>query len=361
MFVDKISAADNNGLARSVYLAFGSNEIRQRIQDGNICVNRADGERVYDLMREFIVTNGYLGGKYLRPWDIDRDLYSRLNREEAWWGFEFETGYKTQADRRAVLEEVWDTLDNTCFDSEGEGRAAVEVTFAPEEVSKYLNGSAQALKFMDILDRNKGRVYNGATENVGTHINISHPKLTPKNLTWACYCMARTLAAIPISLEGGRNSRMTMFGRRNLYGGFFAQRGGDDGESVWLEGKLFRTVYTRKEFEAYLKVCDALSKCLGLFLDRAEHFIAKPSQSGSQVSSTINKPSAYLYVNNLYDVAFNGAEPEVMSSPFLGMLDGSRSGNAINGALASDSPTLQATIAAFSNGNKMTHHNLHNF
>jgi hypothetical protein len=337
MFVDKISAENNKRLAETVSVCFRSPQIRQLVGDGTIRINKESAGQVYDLMREYIVTNGYLGGKYLRPWDIDTDLYRRLNRDEVWWGFEFETGYNTQADRRAVLEEVWDTLDNTCFDAEGEGRAAVEVTFAPEEVSKYADGSAQAIKFMDILDRNGARIYNGGSTNVGIHLNISHPKLTIVNLAWACYSMACTLAAIPVSLQDGRNARKTMFGRAILYGGFFSQMGPGKNPDVWLEGKLFRTVYTRKEFDVYLKVCDALSKCLSLFLDRAEHFVDDKKNY---------KQSTYLYVNNLYDVAFNGADPEVMNSAYLGNLDGARSGNMINGALASDNPTRQATINA---------------
>jgi hypothetical protein len=343
MFVKTLSAGNDAGadLARTVYASFGNNAIREPlravINGVNVHINRAAAGQVYDLMREYILQNGYLGGKYLRPWDIDKGLYARLDRSQTWWGFEFETGYNTVADRRAVLSEVWDTLDNTCFDSEGEGRAAVEVTFAPEEVSKYQDGSAQALKFMDILDRHQGRVYNGGNENVGTHINMSHPKLTRDNLLWVCYCMIRTLAALPISIRESSGSmlnvRRAMFGRTHLYGGFFPQYG--DGDAVWLEGKLFRTVYTTKEFLNYMKVCEGLTKCMDFFINHDP----APGPANSR------EAKKYLYVDNLYDVVYNNAELDIKTSEYLGNLDGARNGNAINGMLASDNPSCATTVA----------------
>lgn len=344
LFATKITSGTEKGhhLLRSVYSAFGSNDIRAVLAGGvygrptDIAINREDALRVYEMMRGFILNNGFLGGKYLRPWDVDENLYSRLDRSQTWWGFEFETGYKTRVDRTAILGEVWDTLDNTCFDSEGEGQAQVEITFAPEELSKYRDGSAQALKFMDILDRNPQRIYNGRTEAVGTHINISHPKLDARNLHWVSYCMARTLASLPhtVRYEGkDQNTRMFMFGRRHLYGGFFPQY---TDNAVWIEGKLFRTVYSRKEFDTYIKVCEGLTKCLEFFCEHAPAGQIDLIKEGC------------LYVNNLFDVVFHGADLVVNPSAYVGNLDGSRAGNAINGMLAEDDPNLQQTIKELS-------------
>jgi hypothetical protein len=260
-----------------------------------------------------------------------------MDRTQPWWGFEFETGYKTLAARQAVLEEVWDTLDNTCFDSEGEGQASVEVTFAPEELSKYRDGSSQALKFMDILDKHSDKVYKTANENVGIHINISHPKLVSNNLEWVRYCMVRTIAAIPVLSNGNKNSRKEMFGRSELYGGFFSQRG--EGDVVWLEGKLFRTVYTRKEFEKYLKVCEAINTCLDVFVNMEVPKTAPPYHA--------NMNKSYAYISNLYEMAFEGEKPIIKVSTHIGNLDGVRAGNSINGLFAEDNPKLKENLERF--------------
>jgi hypothetical protein len=305
----------NNDHARqqaASVLGMGYNgEFRDRLR-----VNREAAVQVYGQIKDYIVRNGYLPGKYLRPWELDRQLYERLNRKEPWWGFEFETGYKSHEDRAAVINHVWDSWDNVVFDSEGEGRAAVEITFAPQEMSKYLNGTADAFKFVEYLTGNQ-RVQNNGNANVGTHINFSHPLLTGANIGNVCIGLARSIAALPMK-QGGNDTRMFMFGRSKLYGGFFEQA---VGTSVWLEGKLFRTTYDIATFKRYLKVCEGLTKCMGVLCE--------------QPTKMVDRRTHVAYVTNLYDVCFSGAKPVVDWAKSV-YIDGVRGNDLLNGPLAQD-------------------------
>lgn len=260
--------------------------------------DRASALAVYEQLKQYVMTNGYFRTKVLRPWELDDQLYAGLNRAEPWWGFEFETGYVNEQSRAAAIEYVWDNFNGTCFDAEGEGDSAVEITFGPEEVSKFEDGSAMAARFMDWLDANPGRVYHGGGTNVGTHVNISHPLMTAANREKVCVSMNRSVGAIPRTNEGVGSLRQLMFGRAALYGGFYQQ---GVGNNVWLEGKLFRTAYTRPVFDRYVKVCKALTKALGVIAET----LANPANSwGAEIK-------AYPYVSNLYEMSFEDAEPVI--------------------------------------------------
>lgn len=256
---------------------------------------------VYDQVRDYIVTRGYVGGKYLRPWLVDKDFTAHLNRDEAWWGFEFETGYVSSEARGTVNRFVWDNFDGVAFDAEGEGNAAVEITFGPEERSKFLDGTAQAVRFIEFLTQNSKLVQKGGGQNVGTHLNFSHPKLTAKNQGDVALALSRTVGALPVEIVGHGNCRHRLFGRSRLYGGFYCQ---NQGGKQWIEGKLFRTVYTTKQFQQYIQTADALSICADKIFDALE------STDSLAVDQRLLK--ALPYVNNLWEMVTEGAEPELM-------------------------------------------------
>lgn len=281
--------------------------------------DRDSALRVFGLIKDYVRQYGALPGKYLRPWEIDPDIYASLDRKQAWWGFEFETGYVSKEARTAVIDYCWDNFNNVCFDTEGEGDWAVEITFAPEEKSKYESGEAQAIKFMQYLTNNP-LVNNTKAVNVGTHINLSSPKLNAGNMRWAAWGLGRSVAALPVQMQDKANTREYMFGRRQLYGGFFTQQADT---SVWIEGKVFRTTYDIEQFKRYLKVCDGLTRCLDALCDVLGD---KFRLIGS------NLP----YVTNLYEVCFEDASPVVERTGYEDDMDGVRSGNAINGRLARD-------------------------
>lgn len=288
--------AQAGSLRQQIATAIGEGE---RLAAWQLRADRESALAVYEQIKQYVMANGYVRAKVLRPWELDDQLYASLDRAEPWWGFEFETGYVGRDSRAAAVGHVWDNYTGTCFDAEGEGDSAVEITFGPEEASKFADGTAQALRFIDWLDANPGRVYQGGNANVGTHINISHPAMTRHNRHDICVSMNRSLGAIPRNQEGVGDTRQLMFGRAALYGGFFEQGGTTD--SVWLEGKLFRTAYTRPVFDRYLKVCNALTAALTLIAT----VYADPAMSWGKVVG------AYPYVANLFEMAFNDAAPVV--------------------------------------------------
>lgn len=252
----------------------------------------------YNKIREYIVANGYIGGKMLRPWNIDSELTSVLDRKQVWWGWEFETGYKGPKERGTVVGHCYDTYDGVVFDSEGEGNAGVEITFTPQERSKFKDGTAQALRFMNWLSENRDLTMKTGGNNVGTHLNISHAGMTTSNISNLARSMNRTVGALEQAIDGIGAVRQAMFGRAHLYGGFYVQ---NQPSGVWLEGKLFRTTYNAKEFGRYVKSAEALS-------DALEAIMAVYSDKEWEWQF---KMGNYPYVSNLYEVYADDAAPAI--------------------------------------------------
>lgn len=219
-----------------------------------------------------------------RPWEIDYELYARMDRREPWWGFEFELGYKSAAAYAEAVGYAYDEFTGAMFDGEGEGDYPVEITFPPEEVSKFADGTSQAHRFMLWTAQNAQRLCRRTgNNNVGTHLNMSDPRLNARTVRQVANFLNNTLR-----FTSRRNGeRREMFGRESIYAGFFLQ---NVGQNHWMEFKGFRTTYDAAEWQRYLKVCAALQKCIDFFFAQA-------------------KVNVNAGINNLYDVAFNDAEP----------------------------------------------------
>lgn len=225
---------------------YNRREMAQTLQQGNI--NREAALEVYAYAREYLVSNGFYDYKALRPWDWDRNALTSLDPNQAWWGFEFETGYESEEDRATMIRFAWDAFDGMCFDAEGEGGVYSEVTFSPAERSKFLDGTADAFKFMQYLNDNPQLVNNTGYSMVGTHLNLSVPwaRNNPTKNRDLEYLLNNTLHKIPFG-------RYTYFGRETLYGGAFDQ-------GTYVELKLFRTTYSMEQFQRYIKSADALTR-----------------------------------------------------------------------------------------------------
>ena len=256
-----------------------------RAQAAPPTADRESALAVLAQLRQFIVDGQNNMRKAGRPWDLLPSVLDNLNRAEPWWGWEFETGWISREARGQAIAFAYDNIDGAMFDGEGEGYHPVEITFCPEERSKYLDGTSNAHKFMQWVQDNRNLVLLTGNNDVGTHLNMSHPAITSSTQTAAlCKFLNRTLWHT-IAVNGQRKQ---LFGRETIYAGFFPQIAGN---KVWVEFKGFRTAYSMEEFERYLKTAEALQKCIDLFV-----------------------PKAGLYdkaVTNLYDVAFEGADPEL--------------------------------------------------
>ena len=267
---------------------------------------------VLDTIKNFIGNHGYFQEKAYRPWDIDPNLCDSQDQQLPWIGWEFETGYKSRAARKTVTDYVWDNFTNVCFDSEGEGNAGTEITFAPEDLGKYESGEAQAIKFIEYLGSIPELCHVGDNNNVGAHINISVPGITPDNHQALAHALARTLAALPRTRDG-ENVRKKMFGRDTIYGGCFANASLAKNRNRWVEFKLFRTTYSPEVFADHLAVATTIAECAKLLVNRTQD-----------------------YISNLYDMHYNGAEPVFKTNKYVYMIDGIRGNNVINGQLAEE-------------------------
>lgn len=223
--------------------------------------DRATALELHRIIRDNL-GRGQQMHKGARPWDLMPNFFDNLDRTEAWYGWEFETGWATQAAYRAAVEHTYDAYNGVMYDSEGEGRHAVEITFPPQEASKYRDGTADACQFMDWVQANNNLTFNGGNNNVGTHLNISDPRFTDRALVdRCCRFLNRTLE---LTSRRAEDKRKKLFGRATVYGGFYHNIS-NNGTNQWLEFKGFRTTYSRDQFGDYVKTAEAIRKAVDLF------------------------------------------------------------------------------------------------
>ena len=241
--------------------------------------DRESALQVYEDIKEHIKARGMLEAKELRPWQIDPEVYGSLDPNVPWLGFEFETGWKDTKARADAIEHCWNTWDNVVFDSEGEGGAPVEITFAPAELSKYEDGTADAYQFVEFLNGNKN-TSKGTNMMVGTHVNISLPFMRGFSVGGGRdyikmgklgVMMGRTIGTLgPQNSVEGNENRRKYFGRERLYAGAYPGDG-----MTWMEFKVFRTTYDLEQFKTYLATSKALVRCLQALYDNSDNFTKK--------------------------------------------------------------------------------------
>lgn len=219
---------------------------------------------LHSRIREALVDRQMQMHKGCRPWDFSPRTMEHLNRAEPWWGFEFETGWASQAARKQALAFTYDNFNGVMYDSEGEGAQAVEITFMPAERSKYLDGTADACKFMEWVDAHAKLTYKSDNANVGTHLNMSHPDITTSPRQQQ---ITRLLNRTIMMTQAVNGQREEMFGRETVYGGFYSQAAAGN---VWTEFKGFRTPYTMAQFKKFLQVSEALQQVVELGLKKDE-------------------------------------------------------------------------------------------
>lgn len=217
-------------------------------------VDRDAALKAYEQALNLICERGRLNAKGMRPY-VYQNLRV-LDRSQPWWGFEFETGYNSREERAECLKYAWDIAElGVSFDGEGEGSYPSEVTFAPIEMSRVLDETAPASKFIKYLSDNKYG-FNSNETYIGTHFNFSVPD-RGYNLDNMCKMYANIECVINNTLHMVKGDRNALFGRTSIYGG--ASWRSMDNQS-WVEIKLFRTTYDYETFKKYVQVCHALTR-----------------------------------------------------------------------------------------------------
>lgn len=193
----------------------------------------ATAERAVEVVRE-AVTHGRFLGKSLRPWFVVPPA-QRLDGDKVWVGFEFETGYRTTAQRLEAIQWFDRYINRGCFDQEGSGQAPVEFTFYPVELDEIDDcGVLKLIKH----GRSNAPASHAPSSYVGTHLNISTPNT--RNGLWINTQVFRTALTLLTNEE-----RMTLFGRDQLYSGVLHQH------PTHYEFKMFNTTYDEVRWAAY--------------------------------------------------------------------------------------------------------------
>lgn len=256
-----------------------------------------DRDDVFKQLEALVKRGGNLR-KSLRPWDINPRAYDHLDRDQPWWGWEFETGWRSDASKRKAIAHAWDNFDGVMFDGEGDGAHAVEITFMPSEMSTYMDGSAPALRFMEWVDANKAITYSSGGVAWGIHLNFSDKRMANNaQNTHLSRFLKNSLESVRI-----RNGmRKEMFGREVLYGTFYPQDNGHG--SRWIECKGFNATYSLDEFKRYVKTAHAIQKAVDVFFNDEQRLREGLSHGVPREL----QPA----ITNLYDVYNTGAKPIV--------------------------------------------------
>lgn len=259
--------------------------LRRAIAASLPAANRAGAERgTYKItpadIKQFLARDLELAlrhqlGKGPRPWNIV-NVTEKLDPAQPWIGIEYETGYTTNEDYQKVINFVWHNFNNSTIDSEGGSNYPCELTFPPINFNDFMSDKGPMDQLYAFMDANKINVdddwsahwrgseddygYSGSSDDddpqegsVGTHCNISTPTfrlLTGNRCGEVADVLNHSLGALS-------ETAVREFLGRVPYGGF-NERGG--GTQRWIEGKLFKSTASAKQWEGYKKVIAKLAE-----------------------------------------------------------------------------------------------------
>jgi len=255
---------------------------------------------MYEQLKERVLSTGYFGAKLFRPYDHTNVTDMGLDPSQPWIGFEFETGYASKEAMRKCLGYCWDSFDNVTFDGEGEGEHYSEVTFAPANLSSFVDQSAPAAQYMKFLSDNREMTYNSGESAIGTHVNISLPIMRGRTQQMS-QMLYNTTPALNRSLGTlSADDNLGFFGRERLYAGFFCNS--DNHNNSWFEGKLFRTTYDYAQFQKYIRVSRGLVKAIealvaangqGYYISNLFDLLSNPDDVEPIIGASSSYPSTY--------------------------------------------------------------------
>lgn len=206
--------------------------------------------------------NRMQGNKYNRPWAL-LDVTEGLDRQQAWLGWEFETGFRNLQEYQRVINYMWQRQPRSAIDSEGYGSYPAELTFSPVNESDFLaekSGIWQLLRYM----RTHGISSDWIADNyVGTHLNVSTPTFRSLN---------RSAAGVVVSMMSESIRTLTpaqkqeLFGRQPYGYGYFQAIN----SKQWAEFKLFKSTSNIDTFRKYADV----AKRIAMMMESLSRFYA---------------------------------------------------------------------------------------
>lgn len=237
--------------------------------------------------------------KGVRPWELVNVTASN-DPSKMWVGIEWETGFRSRNEYRAVVQWLWENHHNWALDNEGVGPWLGEFTFPPCNLSTFANGNSMMDKMRAFMAENNIEVpthrdqinFSGSSREAshyyadvrsgwGMHINISHPLLRNDRVahsqvtSWFSNVWARML--------GEDDVRRRLFGREP-YGWVYDRMGTnpETGErTYWNEFKLFKTPASDEEVENVRRVTLRIAKLIDMVASNRAAYISGQDSRGN--------------------------------------------------------------------------------
>lgn len=205
----------------------------------------------YEKIREYAKNCVFVGKGRLRPWHIV-PMAEVLDPTKVWVGFEMETGYATEAQRKAA--QVWfdKEIDRGIYDVEGTRPYPIEFTFYPTHVEdiEFNSGVTKLIEYG--YQKGCEPVPHDSLQRIGTHANISTP-----NSRAGKRINEEALRNVMLGLTPGQHE--TLFGRSRpampnmLYG-----------RQGYYEFKIFNSTYDLTRWSQYCIVVRKLVAIIDL-------------------------------------------------------------------------------------------------
>lgn len=195
-----------------------------------------------------------------RPWEIV-DFSKKLDANDTWIGFEFETGFDSKQEYQTFIRWLWDQ-QYVAIDREGTGDYPVEVAFPPQtltDITKNGHLLAHCLEF--ISKKNLTPARNPTTftcRDVGIHAGISTAKWRSAERDKQSSSVYK-LSGILYQLS--RNQMDELYGRHELHWATAHNR------YTYVELKMFRAIPELERVNGYIDVTIRCAKLLDWCLD----------------------------------------------------------------------------------------------
>ena len=162
------------------------------------------------LANALTATLGVRQAKVNRPWELV-DLTAKLDAKQPWLGFEYETGFDSKADYDRLINHLWHNVNHVAIDREGYGPYCPEITFSPENLSAYMNGTSSIQQVIGWMNDNKVPLAEFGPTYVGTHVNLSTPAYRKAGTPVRARCLSLINQSI---LTMTYDEHVELFGRK---------------------------------------------------------------------------------------------------------------------------------------------------
>lgn len=198
--------------------------------------------------------------KQHRPWEIV-DFAKKLDTNDTWIGFEFETGFDSKKEYQTFIRWLWDQ-QYVAIDREGTGDYPVEVAFPPQTLTDITKNGHLLTRCLEFISKKKlTPALNPTTftcRDVGIHAGISTAKWRGTEYGKQ-YSSARKLAGILYQLSDEQMDEL--YGRHELHWETAHKRDG------YVELKMFRAIPQLERVNGYIDVTIRCTKLLDWCLD----------------------------------------------------------------------------------------------